>query len=533
MATLDLAGIITRVCTDLKLRFAAIIHNHSASDITSGTLPISRGGTGKSVNDSYDLLNSLFYDATEDDGALYLNDSSNLTVGTLPIAQGGTGATSAANARTNLGISGTWYGTSSTTASTAAKVVTCTNFTLAKGAIIAILFTTANTAATPTLNVNSTGTKSIYIGSDTINSTTNTLNWSANTLLYFMYDGTYFRYLGARASAAVVPPDGAGVWYGTSSTAAGTAAKASTIDNFRLMKGAVVSITFSTANTIYGALTLNINSTGAKTIYVNNAATSASNYLLWNAGETLTFVYSGSYWYLISRFLVESDFVKLIDKNIVLPNTNISIADAYNQDTYGGYGSVIFADAYNNQIGYAQTIQIADPNDGMNSKIAFQIGGNNHTEDDYNTLSLGFDEDDNPWISLSYPAAFRKALGFGDGTWETQDDTGSAVSVADSSWAKLTQVTLTAGHWLILVGGYAASNNTGRRLFHLTSASSVTTGRLLTAAMAPSPGGAFFTIIPYLVNPTANTTYNIFGWQNSGGNLNMSALVRAIHIYTA
>lgn len=533
MATLDLAGIITRVCTDLKLRFAAIIHNHSASDITSGTLPISRGGTGKSVNDSYDLLNSLFYDATEDDGALYLNDSSNLTVGTLPIAQGGTGATSAANARTNLGISGTWYGTSSTTASTAAKVVTCTNFTLAKGAIIAILFTTANTAATPTLNVNSTGTKSIYIGSDTINSTTNTLNWSANTLLYFMYDGTYFRYLGARASAAVVPPDGAGVWYGTSSTAAGTAAKASTIDNFRLMKGAVVSITFSTANTIYGALTLNINSTGAKTIYVNNAATSASNYLLWNAGETLTFVYSGSYWYLISRFLVESDFVKLIDKNIVLPNTNISIADAYNQDTYGGYGSVIFADAYNNQIGYAQTIQIADPDDGMSSKIAIQIGGNNHDEDDYNTLALGFDEDDNPWISLSYPAAFREALGFSDGTWETQYDTGPSVSVANSSWVELTHITLSAGHWLVLVGGYAASNNTGRRLFHLTSASSVTTGRLLTAAMAPSPGGAFFTIIPYLVNPTANTTYNIFGWQNSGGNLNMSALVRAIHIYTA
>ena len=54
-----------------------------------------------------------------------------------------------------------------------------------------------------------------------------------------------------------------------------------------------------------------------------------------------------------------------------------------------------------------------------------------------------------------------------------------------------------------------------------------------TARMAPPSGAALYTVIPYLVNPTASTTYNIFGYQNSGGNLNMSALVRAFHIYTA
>ena len=45
MAQLNLAGIITRVVTDLKARFAAIAHNHAAGDITSGTLAIARGGT--------------------------------------------------------------------------------------------------------------------------------------------------------------------------------------------------------------------------------------------------------------------------------------------------------------------------------------------------------------------------------------------------------------------------------------------------------------------------------------------------------
>lgn len=45
MAQLNLAGIITRVVTDLKTKFAAISHNHAAGDITSGTLAIARGGT--------------------------------------------------------------------------------------------------------------------------------------------------------------------------------------------------------------------------------------------------------------------------------------------------------------------------------------------------------------------------------------------------------------------------------------------------------------------------------------------------------
>lgn len=194
----------------------------------------------------------------------------------------------------------TWYGTCSTAAGTAAKVVACDDFDLVKGAIIGILFTTANTAATPTLNVNSTGAKTVYIGAATLNSTTNSLKWSANSMLYFMYDGTYFRYIADSAGAAVAPR-GADTWYATSSTAAATAAKVGSVANFVLTRGAVVAVTFTYGNTVSAAITLNCNSTGAKTIYVNNAATSASNPLLWDAGETLTFVYSGSYYYLVAR----------------------------------------------------------------------------------------------------------------------------------------------------------------------------------------------------------------------------------------
>ena len=53
------------------------------------------------------------------------------------------------------------YGTCSTAAATAAKAVSITGFTLCTGATVIVKFTYTNTATNPTLNVNSTGAKSL------------------------------------------------------------------------------------------------------------------------------------------------------------------------------------------------------------------------------------------------------------------------------------------------------------------------------------------------------------------------------------
>ena len=211
-----------------------------------------------------------------------------------------------------------WYGTCSTTASTAQKDVTCSNYVLNTGNIIGVYFSTANTAATPTLKVGSTAAKSIYVGNTTPTSTTNVLKWSAKTMVYFIYDGTCYRYLYATAEASVAPPRGANTWYGTSSTTASTQNKTSTIDNYVLTKGSLVVINFSTANTYAIAkITLNINSTGAKDIYYNNAVTSNTNPLLWDANTTIVFVYDGTgYTYLCrSKIVSANDGTLKLQKN--------------------------------------------------------------------------------------------------------------------------------------------------------------------------------------------------------------------------
>lgn len=89
--------------------------------------------------------------------------------------------------------------TCSTAAGTAAKVATlddATNYTLATGVKVAVTFTYGNSAATPTLNVNSGGAKTIAFPTAVATKTTGngtTYNlWGPYETVIFVYDGTYW-----------------------------------------------------------------------------------------------------------------------------------------------------------------------------------------------------------------------------------------------------------------------------------------------------------------------------------------------------
>ena len=90
------------------------------------------------------------------------------------------------------------YGTCSTAAATAAKVVQCDGFQLVTGARIAVKFSHSNTAASPTLNVNGTGAKRLckygtsYVGND----------WHDDEVVEFVYDGTQYQMVGTKLTVS-------------------------------------------------------------------------------------------------------------------------------------------------------------------------------------------------------------------------------------------------------------------------------------------------------------------------------------------
>ena len=89
------------------------------------------------------------------------------------------------------------------------------------------------------------------------------------------------------------------VAYGTCDTAAGTAAKVVTIsnnDNWELNTGSIIVIKFSVSNSASN-VTLNVNGSGAKSIWYNNAEyTSSGTAVCGYANRYIYYMYDGTYW---------------------------------------------------------------------------------------------------------------------------------------------------------------------------------------------------------------------------------------------
>ncbi len=192
-------------------------HQHSTDDITSGTLPIARGGTGNTTGNAatatkLQTARTIRTNLASTSTASF-DGTANVTpgvTGTLPIANGGTGnttgnAATATKLQTARTIDGmpfdgskniVHFGVCNTAAATAAKTVALTGFTLTEGARVAVFFTNTNTANNLTLNVNSTGAKAIScikgyyapIG-----------QWEANQIVEFVYYNNHWIMITANA----------------------------------------------------------------------------------------------------------------------------------------------------------------------------------------------------------------------------------------------------------------------------------------------------------------------------------------------
>ena len=167
------------------------------------------------------------------------------------------------------------YGTCSTNGGTSAKVVTIadTNWQLKVGTIIGVKFTNTNSASNVTLNVNNTGAKSIYYSNIVYTGNNENIVGYSGKIIYYMYDGTYWCWLNSGVEKDTLTS----AYCNTTST---TASKVASCTWYKLLAKSYLHITMTNANTSKTALTLNVNNTGAKPIYINGIASSTTNYTL-------------------------------------------------------------------------------------------------------------------------------------------------------------------------------------------------------------------------------------------------------------
>lgn len=126
--------------------------------------------------------------------------------------------------------------------------------------------------------------------------------------------------------------------YGTCSTAAGTAAKQVTCANFdQLLNGVTVHIKFVNSNTAVNP-TLNINNTGAKTIYrYGTAKPGVTENDSWRAGAVISFTFDGTNWIMNDN--IEGGGAKTFE-GTTQEWENLSLADKKS------YDNVILTDDY-------------------------------------------------------------------------------------------------------------------------------------------------------------------------------------------
>ena len=100
--------------------------------------------------------------------------------------------------------------------------------------------------------------------------------------------------------------------YGTCGTAAGTTSKSVTLTSDALVAGGRVSVKCTTSNTV-SAPTMQINSKGYKAVWIEGAASSASNPALWDAGDILELVYDGTQYQIVSKSATNAEIDTIIN----------------------------------------------------------------------------------------------------------------------------------------------------------------------------------------------------------------------------
>lgn len=148
-----------------------------------------------------------------------------------------------------------------------------------------------------------------------------------------------------------------------------------------------------------------------------------------------------------------------------------------------------------------------------------------------NSLQVGMHRDGTSAYYITDKKAFCDALAIGT---IVSQDTSSAISMANSAWASVASVTLGPGTWVITGSLVYASNATGRRLIGISNSTSVSGAfQRYTEARTTAISGAQTTLHTSYITTrltASSTTYHLFGYQTSGGALNVTGALRAVRV---
>lgn len=221
-----------------------------------------------------------------------------------------------------------YYGVCSTSGATAAKIVTVEgDFVLETGAAVDVRFNSANTASSPTLNVNGTGAKAIKKYGTTA---PNTYMWYGNSIVRLIYNGSYWimqnsttattTYYGItklsnstssasqteaatpyavktvmdKANASYEQAARNKVWQGTCETINEAIKEVNVGEGFELYNGVKIRVYFESNTVSTGTLSLNVNGTGAFEIVTVEGMTLHPRFI--QGGDYLNFTYTETSW---------------------------------------------------------------------------------------------------------------------------------------------------------------------------------------------------------------------------------------------
>lgn len=208
--------------------------------------------------------------------------------------------TSSGSSAASLPELGCGYATSGNTAQTVKRTADLTDYALTNGGYVVVKFTTAVSATNPTLNINNTGDKAIYLNGSAIPSGT----IKANDIVTLVYDGTRYNVTSidtaiSKALAALpatnFKPAKLGGGLAVTTDLGTTAIITADLTDFVLTIGGTVSVRFM--HDVLANSVLNINNTVNVPIYVNGEAIKADTIYY---GNIATFIFDGDYFHLIA-----------------------------------------------------------------------------------------------------------------------------------------------------------------------------------------------------------------------------------------